>query len=65
RKEIDPKYDYLMDAPEKDPEGNPTVIRYSRKFKQQYVMSEKDGKATGWSAWYESGRWVPKDKKKK
>ncbi|NWO06386.1 MAG: type I DNA topoisomerase [Alteromonadaceae bacterium] len=65
RKEIDPKYDYLMDAPEKDPEGNPTVIRYSRKFKQQYVMSEKEGKATGWSAWYESGRWVPYDKKKK
>ncbi len=64
RKEIDPKHDYLMDAPEKDPEGNPTVIRYSRKFKQQYVMSEKVGKATGWSAWYENGRWVPKDKKK-
>ncbi|MFN2361278.1 MAG: type I DNA topoisomerase [Marinobacter sp.] len=64
RKEIDPKYDYLMDAPEKDPEGNPTVIRYSRKSKEQYVMSEKDGKATGWSAWYENGRWVPQDKKK-
>jgi DNA topoisomerase-1 len=64
RKEIDPKYDYLMDAPEKDPEGNPTVIRYSRKSKEQYVMSEKDGKATGWSAWYENGRWVPRDKKK-
>ncbi|MBN7769226.1 type I DNA topoisomerase [Marinobacter daepoensis] len=64
RKEIDPKYDYLMDAPEKDPEGNPTVIRYSRKSKEQYVMSEKDGKATGWSAWYEGGRWVPRDKKK-
>ena len=64
RKEIDPKYDYIMDAPEKDPEGNPTVIRYSRKSKEQYVMSEKDGKATGWSAWYENGRWVPRDKKK-
>lgn len=64
RKEIDPKYDYLMDAPEKDPEGNPTVIRYSRKSKEQYVMSEKDGKATGWSAWFEGGRWVPRDKKK-
>ncbi|MDY6798129.1 MAG: type I DNA topoisomerase [Pseudomonadota bacterium] len=64
RKEIDPKYAYLMDAPEKDPEGNPTVIRYSRKSKEQYVMSEKDGKATGWSAWYENGRWVPRDKKK-
>jgi DNA topoisomerase-1 len=64
RKEIDSKYDFLMDAPEKDPEGNPTVIRFSRKTKEQYVMSEKDGKATGWSAWYESGRWVPKDKNK-
>lgn len=64
RKEIDPKYDFLMEAPEKDPEGNPTVIRYSRKTKEQYVMSEKDGKATGWSAWYENGRWVPRDKKK-
>jgi DNA topoisomerase-1 len=64
RKEIDPKYDFLMDAPEKDPQGNPTVIRYSRKTKEQYVMSENEGKATGWSAWYESGRWVPKDKNK-
>ncbi|MTJ00453.1 MAG: type I DNA topoisomerase [Marinobacter adhaerens] len=64
RKEIDPKYDYLMDAPERDPEGNPTVIRYSRKSKEQYVMSEKDGKATGWSAWYVNGKWQPQDKKK-
>ncbi|MEC7376496.1 MAG: type I DNA topoisomerase [Pseudomonadota bacterium] len=62
RKEIDPKYDYLMDAPERDPEGNPTVIRYSRKTKEQYVMSEKDGKATGWSAWYVNGKWQPKEK---
>ncbi|MFL1452952.1 type I DNA topoisomerase [Marinobacter sp. GN3S48] len=63
RKEIDPKYDYLMDAPERDPEGNPTVIRYSRKSKEQYVMSEKEGKATGWSAWYVNGKWQPKEKK--
>ncbi|MEQ5833530.1 type I DNA topoisomerase [Marinobacter sp. NFXS9] len=63
RDEIDPKYGFLMDAPEKDPEGNPTVIRYSRKTKEQYVMSEKDGKATGWSAFYSNGKWQPKDKK--
>jgi len=62
RKEIDPKHDYLMEAPERDPEGNPTVIRYSRKTKEQYVMSEKDGKATGWSAWYVDGRWQPREK---
>ncbi|MCK0165327.1 type I DNA topoisomerase [Marinobacter sp. S6332] len=62
RKEIDPKHDYLMEAPERDPEGNPTVIRYSRKTKEQYVMSEKDGKATGWSAWYVNGKWQPRKK---
>lgn len=62
RKEIDPKYDYLMEAPEFDPEGNPTVVRYSRKTKEQYVRAEKDGKATGWSAWYVDGKWQPKEK---
>lgn len=61
--EIDPKYGFLMKAPEKDPEGNPTVVRYSRKTKEQYVMTEKDGKATGWAAYYTGGKWVPKDKK--
>jgi DNA topoisomerase-1 len=62
RDEIDPKYSYLMDAPEKDPKGNSTVIRYSRKSKEQYVMSEKDGKATGWSAWYVNGKWQSREK---
>ncbi len=42
--EIDSKYNYLLDAPRADPEGNPAVIRFSRKTKQQYVMSEVDGK---------------------
>ncbi|MGI5309274.1 type I DNA topoisomerase [Rheinheimera sp. WS51] len=55
---ISPKFYYLADAPQKDPEGNLTVVRWSRKTKQQYVMSEKEGKATGWSAWYENGKWV-------
>ncbi|MFE8069652.1 type I DNA topoisomerase [Marinobacteraceae bacterium S3BR75-40.1] len=63
--ELDPKYHYLLSAPEKDPDGNPTVIRFSRKTKEQYVMSEKEGKVTGWSAFYENGRWQPKDKRKK
>ncbi|WP_152207230.1 type I DNA topoisomerase [Marinobacter changyiensis] len=56
--EIDPKYGFLMKAPEKDPEGNPAIIRYSRKTKEQYVMSEKDGKATGWRAYYSKGKWT-------
>src|SRR5690606_7526092 len=56
--EIDPKYSYLMKAPTEDPEGNKTVVRYSRKTREQYVQSEVDGKATGWRAFYEGGRWV-------
>ncbi|WP_422448016.1 MULTISPECIES: type I DNA topoisomerase [unclassified Endozoicomonas] len=62
---IDPKYGYLMDAPRQDPDGNPAIIRYSRKTKQQYVMSELDGKATGWSAVFEDGRWHEKQSKKR
>lgn len=62
KSQIPEKYHYLLDAPAKDPEGNPTTIRYSRKTKEQYVASEKDGKATGWSAFYVNGKWVAKEK---
>jgi len=52
------KLSYLADAPPADPEGNKSMVRFSRKTKQQYVSSEKDGKATGWSAFYVDGKWV-------
>ena len=53
RDRISPKFYYLADAPDKDPDGNLAVVRYSRKTKQQSVMSEDDkGKASGWAAWY-------------
>ncbi|MER2471935.1 type I DNA topoisomerase [Photorhabdus laumondii] len=57
------KLRYLADAPVVDAEGNKTVIRFSRKTKQQYASSEKNGKATGWSVFYVDGKWVEKDKK--
>ncbi|GAA0683957.1 type I DNA topoisomerase [Marinobacterium maritimum] len=63
--EIDPKYAYLMDAPQQDPEGNPAVIRFSRKTKEQYVMSEVEGKATGWKAFYRDGRWQEEQSSKR
>ena len=66
RDRISPKFYYLADAPVKDPDGNATIVRYSRKTKQQYVMSEnKEGKATGWSAWCTDGKWKAEDKRKK
>ncbi len=55
--EIDPKYSFLFSAPVEDPDGNPAQVRFSRKTKEQYVMTEKDGKATGWKAWYRNGAW--------
>ena len=55
--EIDPKYAFLFSAPVEDDNGISTVIRYSRKTKEQYVQSEVEGKATGWKAFYEGGKW--------
>jgi DNA topoisomerase-1 len=57
RAEIDPKYTFLFEAPTQDTDGNLAQIRYSRKTKEQYVMTEEDGKATGWKAFYDGGRW--------
>ena len=66
RDRISPKFYYLADAPAKDPDGSPAIVRYSRKTKQQYVMSEnEEGKATGWSAWCTDGKWIAEDKRKK
>ncbi|PXF31913.1 DNA topoisomerase I [Pokkaliibacter plantistimulans] len=56
--EIDPKYHFLLEAPVKDPNGNPAMVRFSRKAKEQYVMTEVEGKATGWKAHYKDGHWV-------
>jgi hypothetical protein len=29
--QLDPKYQFLLEAPDVDPEGNPTVVKFSRK----------------------------------
>ena len=62
KERIDGKYQFLLIAPSADPEGNESVVRYSRKTKEQYVRSESDGKPTGWSAFYVNGKWVPSQK---
>ena len=62
--EIDPKYHYLLTAPQHDPDGLPAVIRYSRKTKEQYVQSEIEGKPSGWKAFYDGKKWQVDDKRK-
>jgi len=71
RDRISSKFYYLADAPVKDPDGNLSVVRYSRKTKEQYVMTElapevegAKPKATGWTAKYIDGKWVEEAKKK-
>jgi DNA topoisomerase-1 len=65
KKEIDPKYKFLFSAPTEDGDGNKTIIRYSRKTKEQYVQTEIDGKATGWKAFYKNGKWQVQEPAKK
>lgn len=64
RDRISSKFYYLADAPVKDPDGNSAIVRFSRKTKEQYVMTEVDGKATGWTAKYIDNKWVEEAKKK-
>ena len=64
--ELDPKFAYLLAAPETDPDGNAAVVRFSRKSRTQYLVSEKNGKPTRWTAHYRDGAWVaarPAEKK--
>ncbi|MDR9467751.1 type I DNA topoisomerase [Marinospirillum sp.] len=60
--EIDPKHHYILEAPEADSEGNPTVIRFSRKAQEQYIQAEKDGKSTGFRAFWDGRQWKIEDK---
>ncbi|SEK77214.1 DNA topoisomerase-1 [Atopomonas hussainii] len=62
RSEIDPKYHFLCDAPVADDQGRPTVVRFSRKSKEQYVQTEENGKPTGWKAFFQNGKWVTSSK---
>lgn len=56
--EIDAKYAYLMKGPLADDDGNPAIVRFSRKAKEHYLQTEVGGKPTGWKAFYRGGRWV-------
>ena len=61
--EIDPKYQFLTQAPLRDSEGRRSLIKFSRKEKEQYVISENEnGKPSGWRADYVAGRWVESTK---
>ena len=55
--QIDPKYQFLLAAPDADPDGNPALVKFSRKTASQYVASEKDGKPTKWMLTWDGAKW--------
>ena len=61
--QLDDKYKFLASAPTQDPDGNKAVVRFLRKTREQYVMSESDGKPSGWRALYQGGKWVEEQTK--
>ncbi|SON49625.1 type I DNA topoisomerase [Vibrio tapetis] len=65
KERITDKFKYLTTAPVADPDGRPTVVRFSRKSKENYVRSEIDGKPSGWTGLYIDGKWEITDKRKK
>ena len=56
------KYHFLFSGPDQDPEGNPTLIRWSRKTAEMYLGSEVEGKASKWKQFYQNGRWMDEAK---
>ncbi|ELR67469.1 DNA topoisomerase I [Photobacterium marinum] len=65
KERLSPKFKYLADAPTEDPDGRPTVVRFSRKSKENYIRSEIDGKPSGWTGLFIDGKWEITDKRKK
>ena len=55
---MEDKFQYLFSGPDEDPDGNPTILRWSRKKKEQYIGSEKNGKVTRWGVYWRKGEWV-------
>ena len=55
---MEDKFQYLFEGPDEDPDGNPTILRWSRKKKEQYIGSEKNGKASRWGVYWRKGEWV-------
>lgn len=66
--ELDPKFSYLLSAPQEDEQGNDTFIHFARKTRDHYLTSMKDEKDTGWRAYFNNGAWEarkPPPKKRK
>jgi len=64
RSELDPKFHYLADAPEQDPDGNPAIIRFSRKTREHFLSSMNGQDWSPWSSYFVNGKWVSRTPEK-
>jgi DNA topoisomerase-1 len=51
------KLHYLASAPQRDNKGNKTIVCFNKLNKQQYIASKKEGKFTGWAAFFIDRKW--------
>lgn len=58
KEQLEDKFQYLFLAPDVDDEGNPTILRWSRKNAEQYIGSEKNGRATRFALVWRNDAWV-------
>ncbi len=61
--ELDPKYHYLCDAPQKDPDGRPAVIRFSRRDQGAIRAVRGRWQAHRLARFYDGGKWKVEDKR--
>ena len=56
--ELDPKFKHLLDAPTESPDGQASIVRFSRKSRAHFVTVE--GKSRNlWRCEYRHGKWQP------
>ena len=58
--EIDPKFQFLLEAPAVDDEGNKVAIKFSRKTRSYYLVGiaeQENAKPSKWSASWVDGKW--------
>ena len=55
--ELDPKFQFLLEAPAVDNEGNKVAIKFSRKTRSYYLVGMQGDKPSKWSASWVDGKW--------
>jgi len=56
---LDEKFNFLLEAPTHDREGQAYLVRFARKTKEYFLGSETpEGKPSGWAAYFDGSKWL-------